>query len=607
MHERLEKASRLIAHSRFTEAEQLCRSALKLGKDVAVARRMLALCLYNQSVLLLKHPSLSDNAERLLREAERYWPDSLDIQNNLGALLLMLGRPEEAATHLSRASALAPANISALTNLAIALEETGQRENASASLQKLALLDPRNNAAYLLRDALQAPAIPPDDAFVSHLRETAIAMLGKLAARSDLCLENPLRLPSTYFRLAYHGPANTEINRAMAAVYAKACPALLWTAPHVAPWRGPRQRIRIGIASAFLRNHSIGSVSRGFFEQLDRTGFEVIALRLGPPAQDETSLAIDRHADRVLQIDNTNLESARRVIAGLELDVLFYQDIGMEPLSYFLAFARLAPLQITWFGHPDTTGIPTIDYYVSASLYETEDAQGSYTERLAILPNTRNIAYYRQPTADLTTDSRDSFGFGEDQHIYCCPQQLFKLQPVMDRLFLGICERDPQGIIVLFEPNEAHWRGALERRIGRLSPLLKDRVRFVPSMGYERYLRFVQLCDVVLDTVTFNGYNTTLEALAVGTPAVTMAGPLQRQRFGRAIYVALGFTELVASTENEYVDKACRVAGEKAFRTYCCEQISTGLPALFEERAAVADFEALIRGILSERAAGNRT
>ncbi len=601
MNSRLQKASLLMANGDYVGAEKICRSALKIGKDVIVSRQILAQSLYNQSVMLLRHPDLLAEAERLLREAECYSPANFDIQNNLGALLLLAKRYEEAVVHLSKAVTARPEVISARMNLAIAQEEAGRHAEASDSLHVLADLDPQNNAAYLLRDALLLSAIVPDQAAIDHSRMRTEEKLKGLFARNDLQLSNPLHFPSTYFRFAYHGPSNKEINSLMAAVYAKSCPVLSWQAPNVAEWTGPGPRIRIGLLSAFFRNHSVGSVSRGFFECLDRQRFEVVALRVGVSAPDETASVIDGHADRVVHLDNQSLDAARAAINDLKLDVLFYQDIGMDPFSYFLAFSRLAPLQLTWFGHPDTTGIPAMDAYLSASLYETEASQTTYSERLVIMLAARNISYYRRPKLPISLEKREDFGLSDAEHLYCCPQQLFKLHPAMDSIFSDICEQDPLARIVLFESGEKQWRKALEQRMAAHSADLAARVVFLPSLSYERYLYCLKLSDVVLDTLAFNGYNTTLEALSVGTPVVTMPGSLQRQRFGSAIYEAMGFTTLVACSTNDYVAKALRLASEPEFRADCCRQIEMRVPTLFEEETVIRDFETVITALVNER------
>src|SRR5207253_11098850 len=101
--------------------------------------------------------------------------------------------------------------------------------------------------------------------------------------------------------------------------------------------------------------------------------------------RDATAQFIQEHVESYVELP-VNLAAARRQIAEHGLDVLVYTDIGMEDLTYSLAFSRLAPVQCVTWGHPVTTGIPTIDYYLSSTLFETAEAQEHYTETLVRLP-----------------------------------------------------------------------------------------------------------------------------------------------------------------------------------------------------------------------------
>ena len=103
----------------------------------------------------------------------------------------------------------------------------------------------------------------------------------------------------------------------------------------------------------------------GSSANLSRAHFAVTLLRF-PGPDDALAHALAQSADRVVTLPR-NLDLARRQIADQELDVLYYADIGMDPLTYFLAFARLAPVQCVTWGHPVTTGIPTIDYFLSST------------------------------------------------------------------------------------------------------------------------------------------------------------------------------------------------------------------------------------------------
>src|SRR5207237_3541625 len=131
-----------------------------------------------------------------------------------------------------------------------------------------------------------------------------------------------------------------------------------------------------------------------------------------PPLRDDDMSRRSRAAsDRALALP-AELEAARRAIAALELDVLFYQDIGMEPFTYFLAYSRLAPVQCTSFGHPDTTGVAAVDYFVSSDLFEPANAAEHYSERLFLLQNAGTLAYYSRPPA----------GAGARPHLGCHAQ-----------------------------------------------------------------------------------------------------------------------------------------------------------------------------------------
>ena len=131
-----------------------------------------------------------------------------------------------------------------------------------------------------------------------------------------------------------------------------------------------------------------------------------------------------------------------------------YPDIGMEPFTYFLAFARLAPVQCVTWGHPLTTGLDTIDWFLSGESLETEEADAHYTERLVRL---RGLpTYYRKPQVAGPAKSRAELGLPESGSLYACPQTLFKFHPEFDRLLAAILQTDRRGHLAM---------------IGRTSPI----------------------------------------------------------------------------------------------------------------------------------------
>ncbi|QJR09392.1 hypothetical protein DSM104443_00436 [Usitatibacter rugosus] len=602
MNRYLAEAQRLLLSGEFTAAAEQCRKSIAMGLDAAAARGLLADCHFNFGVHHNRTGGLSDQAEAQFRRALEIDPRHADAANNLGAMLLLKGQGELALPHFRAALAQAPSDVRYAANLARALVQADRLDEASAALAALAKLDPANAGAYLLCEAMLVSDITPDAGYPERVRESIRGKLALLETQAHAILD-PLVFPTTYFPLSYHGAGNLDIVRRLAALHLRWNPALAYEAPHIREWKRPKGRARLAIASRFLRDHSIGNTSRGLVERLDRSRFEVTVVRFEPSRGDETSRAIDAAADAVITLP-PQLNAARAELAAQAFDILYYQDVGMEPLSYYLALSRLAPVQVTSFGHPDTTGIPNVDHYVSSSLYEPPGAQDNYSEHLVALPDVGTLAYYYTPKLTGPRPTRDDYGLGDVQRLYLCPQTLFKVQPQMDALFDAIVERDSQATIVLIDAGHRGLRPALERRFRAHSNRMANRVRFVPAMPFARYLGLVANADVILDTVHFNGYNTTLEALALGVPVVTLPRAFQRGRHGLGMYEAMGFRDLVAVDEADYVAKAVRIVTDPAYRTHCVERIAATRAVLFENDHFIRTTEAALEAMLAERSQG---
>lgn len=605
MNRHLLDAERLLRSGQFQAAADSCRKSLRMNKDAAIAIRMLADCHYNLGVMRLREGASADVVMAEFRRALDLDPTHANAASNLGSTLVAKGLRESALDYFRAAVKLQPREPRHLENLVRGLVLVGRLDEASSALLTLAEVNPDNAGGYLLTEALLVAEIVPDEGYPSRIREEIRAKLQRLL-EEDRRITDPLELSASYFPLSYHGTSNLEIAKSMARAYLKWCPSLAWTAPHVPHWKGPQNRVRIGLVSRFFRNHSISNTSRGLVEELDRDHFEVIVIRLVPSPGDESATLIDRAADRVVTMPQRadrprgDLEGARETIAQLELDILFFQDVGLEPISYFLAFARLAPVQLTSFGHPDTTGIPNLDYFISASLYELPGAQRDYSERLVEIANVGTLAYYHRPPVPERTAAREELALEAADRIYFCPQTLQKIQPAMDAIFRKIIDLDANARIVLIE-FEAHQRRALEERFLRASRSLHDRVRFVPMVPYPQFLARLGRADVILDTVHFNGQNTTLEAFTMGTPVVTLPGSLQRARHGYGMYKAMGFMDLVASDADDYARKAVRIANDAAFRDFCRDRIRDSCGVLFENRAFIDSCDKTLREMVRER------
>jgi predicted O-linked N-acetylglucosamine transferase (SPINDLY family) len=353
------------------------------------------------------------------------------------------------------------------------------------------------------------------------------------------------------------------------------------------------RKVRVAFLSCYLRNHTIGELMRGLIARLARRDFEVIVLT--PVRHDDVvSRFIKDNCDRYIELP-FGLEAQRRAIRELALDVLFYTDVGMDRATYALAFSRLAPVQCVTWGHPSTTGSPAIDYFVSSALFESEQANGHYSEALVRL---RSMPFWcSRPEPPPAPKTREQLGLPPGATIYGCPQSLFKLHPEFDALLAGILRADPRGRVVLNQdrhPFYGHWEKLLRERFAASIPDVADRVLFLPRLSHADYLSLNLATDVLLDPLHFTGGNTSLKALALGVPIVTLPGTLLKSRMTAAFYQRMGVTEAIASTPEEYVRLAVRLGTEPEARRALSRKIREANAVLYDNVESVRDLEAFL-------------
>jgi protein O-GlcNAc transferase len=390
------------------------------------------------------------------------------------------------------------------------------------------------------------------------------------------------------FYLAYHGFNDRDIQRQVARLQRAPQPPLI-AQKAIA---GPGQRkIRVGFLSSFFRSHTIGHWFQGLVAQLSREAFTVTVLSVGNH-RDEISGFFQQHADNFLEVPK-HLPSARRLIAEQQLDVLLYADVGMGLIPTTLAFSRLAPVQCATVGHPVTTGIDTIDYFISSEPLETAESDQHYTEaliRLKVLP----IYYYRPQVPDPLKE-REFFGLAKEEHVYACPQTLFKFHPEFDALLGGILRGDPRGVLVLCRGVVPHWEKLLRQRFRATLADVADRIRFLPRLSYPDYLNLLAVSDVQLDTLHFGGGNTSYDGFNVGLPIVTLPTRFLRGRITLSLYKQMNVLDCVASTPQEYIDMALRLGTNFDYRQTIREKIGAAAGVLFENSAGIRELEAFFQ------------
>ncbi len=511
-----------------------------------------------------------------------------------GQLLESCLQFDQAVIHYRQAMLLTPYSAHILASLARALTIQGKWQNAQALCQYALQLHPDNLLLYL-KAITAIPIIPHSVAEILTTHQRIFRQLKQLLTEKLPCHQDPFQQQAdTLFFTAYHGLNDRDLQSQLAAVYQWQCPNLHYTAPHCEAITFPllpnihSRRIKIGFISNFLREHTVGKVTAGLFSHFNRQQFHISVFFING-TDNRVSNFVRQHVDYWENLP-LNLSLARQKIAEQELDILCYLDIGMENFSYFLAFSRLAPIQCNTWGHPAISGIPTIDYYLSSRYLETEHGQDHYTEKLYCLNSL--LAFFYKPELPDYPKTREQFGFTAQQHLYLCPQSLFKLHPDFDFILINLLQRDPLGHVILVQGHDPHWGTVLYERFAHTIPsILIQRIHLLPRQSLNDYFNLILMADVVLDTLHFGGGGTTYEILAMGIPIVTCPSELMRSRFTYGCYQRMGLTDCIAHNLQHYVDIAYRLGTDPDYRYFIKSQILARNSVLYENQEVVAEFE----------------
>lgn len=619
------EANQAMQAGQWARAEELASRALEIAPHSYEARQIRALA-----------PLHAGRAADALAHAEllvERFPADPFAHNTYGAVLQVLGRTEKAIKAFRKSVSLAPQHPVSWLNLALLHAGHGQVEEAlepareaarrapasvdaarvaaqcelevgdlGASIDAFARLESITSPSdrwRFVRSIAWPPLVDSREQIAMRLNQVNRA-LDDLIARPASIADPLPEIGMTGFYMAYQGFDDTETQKKIAHAYRLASPGLEWRAPHVTRKRAAAGKIRVGIVSRHLNNHTIGKLNIGIAQKLDRNRFEVIVMR--PSCErDFLAAAFDECADAVVTLP-FDLAAARQTIAHAELDALFYPDIGMDIFTYYLAFARLARVQFTTWGHPVTTGIPNIDYYLSTRLAEPPDAQRFYSERLVEMESPPSFYYRPRPPSSF--DMRAHLGVGSDERIYASTQTLYKMHPDFDDALVEILRRDSRGHVVLIASPRTGWNEKHRRRLERTGPDVANRMHLMPAVSLPDYLAALGTADALLDTFHFGGGCSSYESFGMSAPVVTLPGERLRARITAALYARMGQSRWVASSVEQFVSLALELAhGSDTQRSDWRREIAEGSGAFLENDAVIREYEEFIASAVAASSA----
>ena len=525
-------------------------------------------------------------------ETLRVMPDRVDAMLNRADCLEALGRLEEARVGFEAAAASGGAAADPRRRLGGFLLRRGDLVAARAVYAALLRDNPDDVEGRFGDAAAQFDVVYADEAALAESRARYRAALDRLTATLARRPDDPTGVAAFLpFYLPYqNGDDDIDLQRRFGAAVGDALRA---TAPALAT-RPPRERLRVGFVSAQVYVNSVWKlVTEGWLGGLDRDRFELQVYAVNRRSDSGTREARERADGFVSGL--TDDAAWRRRLAEDACDVLVYPEIGLDPTVARLAATRLAPAQFATLAHPFTSGLRTIDGFLTSDLMEPEDGERHYVEKLVRLPNLA-ICYRPRLRTEVGLD-RESLGLPAGRTAFLCCQSLYKYLPRHDRVLVEIARGVPDSIFVFIEANEkpatAAFRARLAAVFAEAGLDFADRVHVVRRLSPDEFEALAGLSDVYLDSLEWSGGNTTLECLARDLPVVTHAGRFMRGRHTTGIMRMMGLGERVAASEAAYVAEAIRLGRDSAARAEAAAAIAERKSRAFadpEPLAALADF-----------------
>jgi len=556
-------------------AETAFRKALSLDPGYWVA--------HNNLGLLLHRVGRHEEAGVSLRRAIEIEPQSPGTLGNLGLVLRTQRRAAEAVDAYRAALALSPQDPALLTNLGNALADLTRREEAVACFRDAIAAAPDHASAYYNWGSLYLRSEQFQSASEKFRAALAIdphlgeAEIGLASALHDLgCIEEAIEAGRRALLLR---PQDTEAHsRLLFALLhsAETGPRQVfeehreWARRHAARFssgraehtnsREPERRLRIGYVSGDFRHHSVAQFFEPVLARHDRGGFEIFCYHNLLRA-DETTERLRGSADSWREIASLDDAAVADTVRADRIDILVDLS-GHTKFNRLLVFARRpAPVQAAWLGYLNTTGLDAIGYRITDGRATPEGPLDAFhSERLVRLPDSQ---WCYHPPLDCPEVSISPAVREKAPVTFGAFSSLAKIGPRVIGLWCKLLERLPEARLLIVGLGLDSMRDEYLSRFAAQGAA-PARIELHGFQSFRDYLALHQAVDVVLDTFPYAGGTTTCHALWMGVPVISLVGDSAASRGGASVLGTIGLDELVANTSDDYLDKACSLAGDLA-------------------------------------------
>jgi predicted O-linked N-acetylglucosamine transferase (SPINDLY family) len=594
-----------LSAGRFAEAEGSLKEVLELQPGHLGALNIL-------TIVLMQGERFAE-AEKFIRTALSLDRTTEESFYNYGIILKRLGRPNEALEQFDLALSLNPRSGETWNNRGTALSDLHRHQAAVADFDKAISLDPRSAATYCnkgkslgalerhaeaLSEFDRALAINPNliEAWIG--RAIALRKLNRPAeviAAYDKALGINPHFPGTAgarllskMQLCDWSNFDAECAALVASVKANnpttepfvllALPsssadqlhcAIMWVAKNFRSADGPtvprkdrprNKRIRLGYVSADFHEHATSYLMAGLFECHDRSRFEVTGISLGPDDRSATRLRVKSAFEHFIDASGSGDDAVASQIAEREIDVLVDLKGFTEGGRPAIFAQRPAAIQVNYLGFPGTMGARWIDYLVADRTVLPDASKKLYAEKIVYLPGSYQVNDRKRVISERVF-SRSELGLPPAGFVFCCFNNNYKIVPSVFDCWMRILRRVEGSVLWLLENNKATTGNLIKEASARgVNP---ERLVFAQIMPLADHLARLRSADLFLDTLPYNAHTTASDALWAGVPVLTCIGETFAGRVAASLLNAVGLSELIASSRDDYERSAVELATDR--------------------------------------------
>jgi len=539
-----------------------------------------------------------EKARELWFKILKFYPKNLSLLRNISLTYFNQANFFETENILKKIIKINLKETNALNMLILVLEEQDKIEEAKQFIN-IGLNNNLLNDHWKIKKELLIPMIKNDTDEIIKFRSNIDKFIEEiLNNQNDYNFNiNDHLIKPPQFGLSYDQFDNLEINKKSVTLFRKIYPELNQVYLHK---NAPSSKIKIGFISEYLTDHTIGKLFKGIILKIDKKKFEVFVFH---SEQTRKGSILDDliNAENKGIIKNIFLpkDFKQKQISILDekLDILFYPEIGLSLQLYFLSYIRLAKYQVTSWGHPETTGNDSIDYFISSKLIESENSDKNFSEKL-ICSESLPMFYYRPEVKNILSVEKIN-----KMNLYSCPQTLFKLHPDFDKIIEGIQKKDKNSIFYFIKDPKKTLYNIFINRLKKNSKINTDRIHFLEKMNWEEYINHCGRSSVLLDPLYFGAGNSFYESMFYGTPTITMPTNYTKSRLVLGAYNQMKISDMklnpVVKTIDEYVNTAVEIANNRNLIDIKHQFKLKAESSLYENEKSITDLESVLDKIVN--------